>query len=234
MGSNPIARSILFQLLTVKAHQLFQLPHSLQHFEKCFSPDLHPWEWIPLIKTALSQFDFNAQVKFEDFPQNFHLENPDKIWIHPTAILPPYGYIKGPCYIGPHTELRPGVLIRGNVIVGAHCVLGNSCEYKNALLMDSVQTAHFNYVGDSILANKVHLGAGVILANVRLDKKEVVAQIENERFSTHLSKLGALVGESVEIGCNSVLQPGCIVGKNSCIGSLKVLKGFISPHSTLL
>lgn len=233
MGSNPIARSII-QIKTVKAAQLFQFPQSLDLFEKYFSPDLYPWEWIPQIKHALDSFNFNARVKFAEFPKNFSLENEDKIWIHPTAILPPYGFIKGPVYIGPKTELRPGVLIRGNVIVGANCILGNSCEYKNALLMDNVQTAHFNYVGDSILANNVHLGAGVILANLRLDKKEITIKIDEEHFSTHLNKLGALIAESVEIGCNSVVQPGAIIGKNTCIGSLKTLKGFIAPHTTIL
>lgn len=218
----------------MKASQLFQLPPSLNLFEKYFSADFYPWEWVSQIKQALGSFNFNAHIKFADFPKSFSLENEDKIWIHPTAILPPYGYIKGPVYIGPKTELRPGVLIRGNVIIGANCILGNSCEYKNSLLMDNIETAHFNYIGDSILANNVHLGAGVILANLRLDRKEITIKIDNERFSTHLNKLGSLIAESVEIGCNSVIQPGTIIGKNTCIGPLKAVKGFVAPNTSIL
>lgn len=210
----------------MKASDLFILPKSLP-FSKYFLRDLSPWEWVTAIAEALSSFDFkNASLpKHQDIPSQLVIEG--SVYIHPTVKLPPYGYIQGPAYIGANTELRPGVYIRGNVIVGENCVLGNSCEYKNCLLMDNVQTPHFNYIGDSILGSGSHLAAGVILANLRLDKKPVAVDIGTEKVQTNLKKLGSMIGESAEVGCNAVLQPGTILGRGVLVGSCVALGGFI-------
>lgn len=212
-------------LVIVKASDLFNLPKSLP-FQKYFLPEARPWEWVLAIREALGDFDFSKAPKCENVPQGFVIEGP--VYIHQTVKLPPYGYIQGPAYIGPNTELRPGVYIRGNVIVGDDCVLGNSCEYKNCLLMDNVQTPHFNYVGDSVLGSGSHLAAGVVLANLRLDQQSISVDIgSKERVQTNLRKLGSMVGEKAEVGCNSVLQPGTVLSKDVLVGSCVALGGFV-------
>jgi UDP-N-acetylglucosamine diphosphorylase / glucose-1-phosphate thymidylyltransferase / UDP-N-acetylgalactosamine diphosphorylase / glucosamine-1-phosphate N-acetyltransferase / galactosamine-1-phosphate N-acetyltransferase len=209
----------------MKASDFFTFPKSLP-FGEIFDHDLPPWEWIPLIKKALSTFDFSKAQEHPHKPP--HLFIGPNVFIDPTAILPPYGCIEGPAYIGPRTEIRAGVYIRGNVIVGEGCVLGNSCEYKNSLLMDRVQTAHFHYVGDSILGTGTHLGAGVILSNVRLDKQPVLVQLPNgERLNSGLVTFGSIIGEYAEIGCNAVLLPGTLIGKRAKIYPCISIGGYI-------
>lgn len=228
-GSNPFARStflvVILIVLTVKASDLFSLPESLP-FEKYFLPEANPWDWVVAIAEALNGFDFGKSEKRGDMPQGLVIEG--AVYIHPTVKLPPYGYIQGPAYIGANTELRPGVYIRGNVIVGENCVLGNSCEYKNCLLMDNVQTPHFNYVGDSVLGSGSHLAAGVVLANLRLDHQNVAVDIGKEKVQTNLKKLGSMIGEKAEVGCNSVLQPGTVLCKGVLVGSCVALGGFVA------
>lgn len=130
----------------------------------------------------------------------------------------PGAVINGPAWIGAGTTVRTGAYIRGNVIVGEDCVLGNSCEFKNCLLFDGTQVPHFNYVGDSILGHRAHLGAGVILSNVRLDNKEVqVCAADGSRTGSGMRKFGAVVGDHAEIGCNSVINPGSMIGRNSVL-----------------
>ncbi|MEQ9824732.1 MAG: UDP-N-acetylglucosamine diphosphorylase [Puniceicoccaceae bacterium] len=201
----------------MKACTYFDLPDSLQLFAPYFLPDAAPWQWLDQIPHALK--DFFSKGNFTEaqtlFPAGLHRSGP--VYVHSSVKLPPYGVIEGPAYIGPDCELRPGVYIRGNVIAGSHCVLGNSCEYKNALLMDHVETAHFNYVGDSILGNRSHLGAGVILANVRLDRKPIQLRIDGKTVDTGRRKIGAILGERVEVSCNTVLSPGTLVGKAAYI-----------------
>ena len=141
--------------------------------------------------------------------------------------LPPYCVISGPAYIGAGTEIRPGAFIRGNVIVGEECVLGTSCEYKNCLLMDGVATPHFNYVGDSILGNGSHLGAGVVLANVRLDHRSVKVYTPEGRVETGLAKFGSLIGDEAEVGCNAVLQPGTVLAKRSLVFPTVAYGGYL-------
>ena len=144
----------------------------------------------------------------------------EKVYLHPSVRLPAMGCILGPAYIGENCEIRQGVLIRKNVIALKNCVLGNSCEYKNSLLLEDVQTPHFNYVGDSILGNRVHLGAGVILANLRFDQSEVQVHTNNGRTGSGLRKLGGLLGDGAEIGCNATLMPGAILEREAKIGPL--------------
>lgn len=212
----------------MQACSLFTLPNSLP-FQSFFDSNATPWSWVPKIQEALANFDFSVQEKHPHIPAGVHIIG--NVFIHPAVKLPPYAVIEGPSYIGANTEIRPGAYIRGNVIVGESCILGNACEYKNCLLMDNVQTPHYNYVGDSILGSGAHLGAGVILANLRLDKGNVLVKTEQGRIDTNLRKLGALVGEGAEVGCNAVLQPGTILGKESVVFPTLAFGGTLAENT---
>jgi NDP-sugar pyrophosphorylase family protein len=189
---------------------------------------LAPWLWVPLIAEALKTCQFEPLAV--EVPPGFDVEG--QVFIHPSVKLPAYGSIKGPAYIAAGTELRPGVFIRGNVIAGANCVLGNSCEFKNCLLMDGVQVPHFSYVGDSILGNKAHLGAGVTCSNLRLDQSEVPVQMpDGSRCGSGLRKLGALVGDAAEVGCNAVLNPGSILGRRALVMPTMAFRGYLAENT---
>ncbi|CAA6678440.1 MULTISPECIES: UDP-N-acetylglucosamine diphosphorylase [unclassified Lentimonas] len=211
----------------LKASDLFEFPESLP-FASVFTDELAPWLWVPLIAEALKAFEFEPlAVKV---PAGLHIEG--QVFIHPSVKLPPYGSIKGPAYIGAGTELRPGVFIRGNVIAGENCVLGNSCEFKNCLLLDGVQVPHFSYVGDSVLGNKAHLGAGVTCSNLRLDQANVPVQMsDGSRCDSGLRKLGALVGDAAEVGCNAVLNPGSILGRRALVMPTMAFRGTLGANS---
>lgn len=212
----------------LKASDLFDFPDSLP-FNDIFRPELTPWEWVPLIASACKRVEVDASVR--EISPGLSIEG--SVFIHPSVKLPNYGSITGPAYIGKGTELRPGVFIRGNVIAGADCVLGNACEFKNCLLMDHVQVPHFSYVGDSILGNKAHLGAGAICSNLRLDQLNVSVQLpDGSRHDSGLRKLGALVGEGAEVGCNAVLNPGSILGKRSLVMPTVAFRGYLKENST--
>lgn len=155
----------------------------------------------------------------------------EDIWVANDVKIAPTATINGPCIISEGTEIRPGAFIRGNVIVGKNAVIGNSTELKNCILFDSVQVPHFNYVGDSILGYKSHMGAGAITSNVKSDKSLVSVKIGEEKIETNRKKFGALLGDFVEIGCNSVLNPGTIVGENSSIYPLSSVRGFVPQNS---
>jgi NDP-sugar pyrophosphorylase family protein len=203
----------LIIFIDMQARDLFELPNSLP-FQSFFLPESRPWEWVAQIKTALAAFDFTAPLP--EIPPGFHIEGP--VFIAAGVKLPPFGSITGPAYIGENCELRPGVFIRGDVIAGAGCVLGNSCEFKNCLLLDGVQVPHYSYVGDSVLGNKAHLGAGAICSNLRLDQANIsVRDFDNASHKTGMRKLGALLGDHAEVGCNAVLNPGAILGKAALV-----------------
>jgi NDP-sugar pyrophosphorylase family protein len=165
----------------------------------------------------------------QDLPPGVQIEG--FVYLHPTVKLPPYCVIQGPTWIGANTEIRPGAFIRGNVIVGEKCVLGNSCEYKNCLLLDGAQTPHYNYVGDSILGNRAHLGAGATCANLRLDKKNVPVTTPTGKTDSGLRKLGVLMADDAEAGCNAVLQPGAILGKRSAVLPTLAFAGYLPPNT---
>ena len=204
-----------YDLRMLTASDLFEFPKSLP-FGGVFKPDLAPWEWIPLIKKALDHLDSSHFHYAWEIPPGCSVEG--EVYIHPSVKLPAFCSITGPVYIAEGCEIRPGAFIRGNVIVGKNCVLGNSCEFKNCLLLDDVQVPHFSYVGDSILGSRAHLGAGVICSNLRLDQAEVLVQLpDGSRTPTGLRKLGALLGDAAEVGCNAVLNPGSILGKRSIV-----------------
>jgi NDP-sugar pyrophosphorylase family protein len=213
------------------AQSYFTLPSHMP-FQDFFLPEKPVWEWVEAIQNALQSFDFLHQEGLRNTHPGLVIEG--NVFIHPSVKLPPYGVIQGPVWIGPETVLRPGIFIRGNVIVGQKCVLGHSCEYKNALLMDNVETAHFNYVGDSVLGSHAHLGAGAILANLRLDRQSVKVRTPQGRYETHRKKLGAILGEGVDVGCNAVLQPGTLVAKGGRVWPATAAGGFIGEDKTVI
>lgn len=213
----------------MKASELFDLPASLARFAPFFKPDAAPWEWVKAIKAALASVDWTQVQKPTHIPPGVVVSG--DVYLHPSLKLPAFASIVGPAWIGEGTEIRPGAFIRGNVIAGADCVLGNSSEYKNALLMDHVQTPHYNYVGDCVLGSRAHLGAGVICANLRLDQKEITVQTPEGRADTGMRKLGALMGEGAEAGCNAVLQPGTILGKRAVVMSTLAFTGYLAPDT---
>lgn len=213
----------------VKASDFFTLPASLAHFAPFFPADVPPWEWLKQIGAALASVNYGHLPL--SVPNGVHIEG--KVWIDRSVKLPPFATIIGPAWIGARTEIRPGAFIRGNVIAGEGCVMGNSSEFKNCLLLDGVQAPHYNYVGDSLLGNKAHLGAGVICSNLRLDQGEVRVKLSDGSLaSTGLRKLGAILGDSAEVGCNAVLNPGSLLGPRALVMPLTPFSGYL-PAATI-
>ncbi len=184
----------------------------------------YPWEALPKIKDLI--LELGATLSKEEYDYKG-----DNVWIHKTAKIYPNNYIAGPAIIGAETEVRPGAFIRGNALVGNGCVVGNSTELKNVILFNKVQVPHYNYVGDSILGYKAHMGAGSITSNVKSDKKLVVVHNEGESIETGLKKFGAMLGDNVEVGCNSVLNPGTVICKESNVYPTSSVRGVIPPRS---
>jgi UDP-N-acetylglucosamine diphosphorylase / glucose-1-phosphate thymidylyltransferase / UDP-N-acetylgalactosamine diphosphorylase / glucosamine-1-phosphate N-acetyltransferase / galactosamine-1-phosphate N-acetyltransferase len=212
----------------VNASEFFALPPSLARFAPFFPADVPPWQWLKQIGAALVSVD-HEPAQFAR-PPGVHVEG--RVWMDPTVKLPAHATIIGPAWIGPRTEIRPNAFIRGNVIVGEGCVLGNSSEYKNCLLLDGVQTPHYNYVGDSILGNNAHLGAGVICSNLRLDQAEITVRLPAGVVSTGLRKFGAVLGDDSEVGCNAVLNPGTILGRRALVMPCTAFSGYL-PAATI-
>jgi NDP-sugar pyrophosphorylase family protein len=215
------------RIFPVKASDFFALPPSLALFAEHFLADAAPWEWVKQIEAALAAHPFPANRV--DGPPGVHISG--QVHLDASVELPPYAVIIGPAWIGAGTEIRPGAYIRGNVIAGANCVLGNSCEYKNSLLLEGVATPHYNYVGDSVLGNYAHLGAGVICSNLRLDRKAVLVNGPDQVYTTGMRKLGAIVGDRAEIGCNAVLNPGAVLGPRSFVAPALAFAGFLPPST---
>ncbi|MDF3059359.1 MAG: UDP-N-acetylglucosamine diphosphorylase [Rariglobus sp.] len=209
------------------AAEFFDLPPSLALFTTHFRAETAPWEWLKQIGTALAGLPAPVAGVV---PPGVHIEG--AVWIDPSVKLPAYATIIGPAWIGAKTEIRPGAFIRGNVIVGEDCVLGNACEFKNCVLLDGVQVPHFSYVGDSILGNGAHLGAGVILSNLRLDQQPVTVRLPSGTFETGLRKFGAILGDKAEVGCNAVLNPGTILGKRALVMPTTAFSGYL-PAGTI-
>jgi NDP-sugar pyrophosphorylase family protein len=212
----------------MQAADFFALPPSLAAFAAAFRPEVAPWDWIKQIGPALQAHRFDGALS--KLPPGVHVEG--FVHLDPTVKLPPQATIIGPAWIGPRTEIRPGAFIRGNVIVGADGVLGNACEFKNCLLLDRVQVPHFSYVGDSVLGNGAHLGAGVICSNLRLDQQEVVVRLPAGQVPTGLRKFGAILGDEAEVGCNAVLQPGTVLGRRALVMPLTPFGGIL-PAATI-
>lgn len=211
----------------MKAADFFALPASLQIFAPFFEASAEPWAWLKNIGAALASLP--APAARGDVPPGVRIEG--AVHIAPDVKLPAYCTIIGPAWIGPGVEIRPGAFVRGNVIVGAGCVLGNACEFKNCLLMDGVQAPHFSYVGDSILGNKAHLGAGAICSNLRLDQQPVTVRAAERVFETGLRKFGAILGDAAEVGCNAVLNPGSVLGKRALVAPGTVFTGVLAAET---
>lgn len=207
----------------MKASELFDWPDSMP-FGEFFDMDAHPWDWLPNIARAVESVVSGQSCLPSHIPGGVTIEGP--VYFHPSVKLPPYCVIQGPVWIGEDVQIRPGAFIRGNVIAGKGSILGNACEYKNCLLMENVETPHYNYVGDSILGNRAHLGAGAICANLRLSRDEVVIRLNGKRYPTGMRKVGAMMGDGAEAGCNSVLQPGTILGRRAAVISM-AFSGFL-------
>lgn len=200
----------------------YDLEHSMAaEFLKKYE---YPWEALPHI----SEFIIELGKKLPADEYKYVAEN---VWVHNTAVIFPSAYINGPCIIGPSTEVRHCAFIRGSALIGENCVVGNSTELKNVILFDNVQVPHYNYVGDSILGYKAHMGAGSITSNVKSDKCLVKVHFEDEDCETGLKKFGAMIGDNVEVGCGSVLNPGTVVGKNSNIYPLSSVRKAVDAGS---
>ena len=184
----------------------------------------YPWEVLP----EINNFILEVGPKLD--PEVYELKG-ENIWIAKSANVYLSAYIKGPAIIGENAEVRHCAFIRGKAIVGNNAVVGNSTELKNVILFNNVQVPHYNYVGDSILGYKAHMGAGAITSNVKSDKKLVVIKDGAEEIETGLKKIGAMLGDNVEVGCGSVLNPGSIIGKNTNIYPLSSVRGVVSANS---
>ena len=187
-------------------------------FEKCD----HPWEVLPMIGDYIFELVSELGDEYEELSNG--------VYVHKTAKISDTACINGPVVIGANTEVRHGAFIRGKAIIGNNCVIGNSTEVKNAIIFNNVQCPHFNYVGDSILGEFSHIGAGVILSNVKSDKSNVKIKDEKEVIDTGLRKFSAVLGNHVEVGCNSVICPGSIVGENSNVYPLTMVRGVVGPN----
>lgn len=200
---------------------LFDLSHTLSaDYLRRFQ---YPWEALKGIK------DFILQLG-STLPCDQYDQISPNVWVHKTAIIAPSAHISAPCIIGAETEVRHCAFIRGSALVGNGCVIGNSVELKNVILFDHVQVPHYNYVGDSILGCHAHMGAGSLTSNVKSDKTPVVIHGSSD-IPTGIKKVGAFLGDNVEIGCNSVLNPGTVIGRNSQVYPLSCVRGTIPANS---
>lgn len=205
---------------------LFDLTHSLS--APLLSQCTYPWEALPKLSEYLIHLG-------KSLPEGKYNEVEEHVWVAKSACVESSAVLRAPCVIGERTEIRHCAYIRGSVLVGENCIVGNSTELKNAILFDGVQVPHFNYVGDSILGHLAHFGAGAITSNVKSDKSLVVVRDKTtgEIFETALWKLGAMVGDKVEIGCNCVLNPGTVIGRNTSVYPLTSVRGVVPSESIL-
>ncbi len=189
-----------------------------------FKETNYPWEVLPYIKDYIITLGNNLD-------KDNYTEIEDHIWVGSNVEIDKLSTIIAPCIIDDNTIIRPGAYIRGNAIIGKNCVIGNSTEIKNAIIFDNCQLPHYNYIGDSILGYHVHLGAGVILSNLKNDGTNIDIKYKGKKVSTGMRKMGSVIGDSTEVGCNSVLYPGTIIGKNTNIYPLTRVRGIINSNS---
>lgn len=194
-----------------------------------FNECQYPWEIFSKIKDYLRNYPLGSIQPIIE--AGVHLINPEAITIGKGTIVEQGAFIQGPCIIGENCQIRHGAYIRGNVITGNYCVIGS--ELKNAVLLDHAKAPHFNYIGDSILGNHVNLGAGAKCANLRFDKKEITLKFEGKKIPTGLKKLGAILGDHTQIGCNAVLLPGTVTGKNVFCHPCMSFSGFAPTFSVI-
>ena len=189
-----------------------------------FNGAVYPWELLPKIGAYIVELG-------NSLPEEKYEKRGENIWIAKSATVAPTANINGPCIIDEEAEIRHCAFIRGSAIVGKGAVVGNSTELKNVILFNKVQVPHYNYVGDSILGFKAHMGAGSITSNVKSDKTLVVVKAGGENFETGLKKFGAMLGDHVEVGCNSVLNPGTVIGRNTNIYPTSMVRGAVPADS---
>jgi len=188
----------------------------------------YPWEALSLLESYLRSLKL-GEIQIT-LPSTVHLVNPELISIGAGTVVEPGAYIQGPCVIGKNCTIRHGAYMRGNVVIGEGCVVGHDTEVKHAIFLNHALAAHFNYVGDSILGNNTNLGAGVKCANLRLDHQPIHVVIQGKRVNTNLHKLGAIVGDGAQVGCNCVINPGTVLGRNTfCFPCLNV-SGFVPEN----
>ena len=201
--------------------ELFDLDHT--QAGEYLAEFTYPWEALAGLKEYIRRLGKSLGKEYREISP--------EVWVHKSAKIAPPAYLQPPCIIGAETEVRHCAYIRGSALVGKGCVVGNSVELKNVVLFDSVQTPHYNYVGDSILGYKSHMGAGSITSNVKSDKTLVTVRFGEESVATGMKKVGAMLGDFVEIGCNSVLNPGTVVGRNSQVYPLSCVRGTVAENS---
>lgn len=204
----------------VTIQELYDLEHT--QAKSYLEQFTYPWEALKGIKDFIVQLGSTLGDDYQEVsPQ---------VWVHRTATVAPTAYLGAPCIIGAGTEVRHCAFIRGSALVGENCVVGNSVELKNVILFDNVQTPHYNYVGDSILGYKSHMGAGSVTSNVKSDKTLVVVKDGKEQIPTGLKKFGAMLGDFVEVGCNSVLNPGTVIGRHSNVYPTSCVRGVVPAN----
>lgn len=206
----------------LKISELYDLTQTMA--AELFEGKTYPWEVLPEIGTFIMKLG-------ETLSEEEYDKVGDNVWIAKSAKVTSSALINGPAIIGKDTEVRQCAFIRGNALVGDHCVVGNSTELKNVVLFNNVQVPHYNYVGDSVLGYKSHMGAGAVTSNVKSDKTLVVVKGKEAEISTGLKKFGAMLGNYVEVGCNSVLNPGTVIGCNSNVYPLSCVRGVVPSNS---
>ena len=207
---------------TCKIKNLYNLEETIA--KDLFEGAVYPWEVLPKISDFIKKL--GATLSEEEYEKRG-----EDIWIAKSATVAPTAYIHGPAIIGKEAEVRHCAFIRGNAIVGEGAVVGNSTELKNVILFNKVQVPHYNYVGDSILGYKAHMGAGSITSNVKSDKKLVVVKTPEGNIETGMKKFGAMLGDHVEVGCGTILNPGSVVGPHTNIYPLSSVRGFVPGGS---
>ena len=201
--------------------QLYDLNHTIaNHYLAGFD---YPWQALSGIKNLILALGPDLGDEYTEVSPT--------VWVHKTADVAPTAFLGAPCIIGAGTEVRHCAFVRGSALVGENCVVGNSVELKNVILFDNVQVPHYNYVGDSILGYKSHMGAGAVTSNVKSDKTLVVVKNGDEKMETGLKKFGAMLGDFVEVGCNSVLNPGTVIGRHSNVYPTSCVRGMVPENS---
>ena len=203
--------------------------HALLDLTKTVAADIfeglvYPWEALPKI----SEFIMKLGAAL---PKDEYIQKDDNIWIAKSASVAESAYLHGPLIVCPEAEIRHCAFIRGSAIIGRGAVIGNSTELKNCIIFDKAQVPHYNYIGDSILGFQAHLGAGAITSNLKSDRSMVTVRREDEKLATELKKFGAIVGDHVEVGCNSVLNPGTVIGRNATVYPLSMVRGVVPSDS---
>lgn len=205
----------------IRTIDLFDLDHSMaKDYLKGFE---YPWQALGGIKDLIIQLGKKLDPKEYD-------EVSPSVWVHKSAKVFSSAYLGSPCIVGPETEVRHCAFVRGSALIGAGCVIGNSVELKNVIIFDNCEVPHYNYVGDSILGFHAHMGAGSITSNIKADKKNIVVHAESE-ISTGLRKMGAMLGDYADIGCNSVLNPGTVIGRHTNVYPLSCVRGVVPEYS---